>query len=503
MYLTFDVGTTSVKTVLYDKNGGILHKVIKEYKLESPKVDWYEVNPEEYWNAVMDGFSEILKVSGVDPSQIRTISGCSQGETVILLDSEDNPIRPAIVWIDNRAIDEVEELKKVVSREEFYLTTGLIEMEPTWSVFKLMWIKNHEPENFRLIDKIFLVEDYIVYRLTQRFVSSCSLLTSTGLIDIVKKRYWDRTVDYLGIRDKLPEMVPEGSIVGKLVPEIASRLGLTENTLVIKGSMDQATSAVGAGNIDPGIITETTGSALVVAITSEEPVMKKDVPLPLQPHVIEDRYLILPYAQTAGIVYKWFKDEFGGDLMGDSDRYDELNRLAESVKPGSDGLIVLPFLAGASYPENDPYAKGVFYGVTLKHTRGHFVRAIMESIAFMLKKILLNVEKSGIKVDEVHSMGGGAKSDFWLQIKADVCGFPFIRMKEEETSTLGAAIIAATRIGDFSSVEEAVRLMVKKDRVFYPRENLRGLYDDMFDSYNKIYYSLKPIFRKSAFPDNL
>jgi len=245
MYLTFDVGTTSVKTVLYDKTGKLRHKVIRDYRLDSPRVDWYELDPEMYWSSVMDGFREILRKSGVKPSEIRSISGCSQGETFILLDEKDRPLRPAIVWYDNRAREEVEELKRVIDTPEFYRITGLTEMETTWSVFKILWVKKNEPEVFGRIRKILLVEDYIVYRLTGKYITTTSINCSTGLVDIQKGVYWHRTVDYIGIGDVLPPIIEEGIIVERVKPEVAEELGMTRNVVVVKGAMDQITSAVG------------------------------------------------------------------------------------------------------------------------------------------------------------------------------------------------------------------------------------------------------------------
>jgi len=499
MYLTFDVGTTSVKTVLYDKTGKLRHKVIRDYRLDSPRVDWYELDPEMYWSSVMDGFREILRKSGVKPSEIRSISGCSQGETFILLDEKDRPLRPAIVWYDNRAREEVEELKRVIDTPEFYRITGLTEMETTWSVFKILWVKKNEPEVFGRIRKILLVEDYIVYRLTGKYITTTSINCSTGLVDIQKGVYWHRTVDYIGIGDVLPPIIEEGIIVERVKPEVAEELGMTRNVVVVKGAMDQITSAVGAGNIKPGIVTETTGSAMAVVVTVDELLFDRQVKLPYQPHVIPNKFTLLPYAQTSGIAYKWFKDNIVHSSSGSGENsgegYEELNRLAASIPAGSEGIVFLPFLAGAHFPENDTYAKGVFYGITLKHDRAHFSRAIMESIGYMLRKILDLVKDFGIQVEEIHSMGGAARSDLWLQIKSDICDCPIVRMEEEETSTLGTAIMAAVRVGDYESIEEAVKAMVKKGKRFEPNIENRDVYDQRYALYNELYDNLKGTFR--------
>ncbi|UCF99711.1 MAG: hypothetical protein JSV89_09260 [Spirochaetaceae bacterium] len=500
MYLTFDVGTTSVKAALFDTRGRLLSKSIQNYSLDTPQVDWYEVDPMVYWQAVMRGFRETITGSGVDPKRIRALCGCSQGETVVFLDKKDRSLRPAIVWIDNRAREETEELKARISSEEFYRSTGCVEIEPSWSALKIAWLKKHEAENFRNVDKIMPVEDYIVYTLTGRFLSTPTLMHSTGLFDIQAGTYWSKTVSPLQIEDKLPQIVEVGSIVGALKPSLADELGLSRETVVVKGAMDQTLSAVGAGNIHPGIVTETTGTALAIGVTADSVEAIHANSLAHQPHAVPGKYLILPYAQTSGVLYKWFRDVFAGAEVraaGDPEKaYEELNRLAATAPAGCDGLVLLPFFAGAYIPENDMYAKGVWYGITLKHDRGHFARSILESVGYMLRKILEMIQAANIEMEEVRSMGGAARSDLWLQIKADICGLPMVRMLEEETSVLGCAILSAVAVKDYGNIEEAVAAMVKTGKTFLPDSGHRDCYDHRFQLYRQLYETLKPVFRQ-------
>ena len=500
MYLTFDVGTTSVKTALYNRSGKILQKVIRSYTLDSPKVDWYEVDPEIYWQAVIEGLKEVILKSGVDPKGIKSICGCSQGETVILLDNRDQPIRPAMVWLDKRARKEVDELRSAIGEEEFFRVTGISEIDTTWSALKLLWLKKNEKDTYSRISKFFLIEDYIVYRLTGMFCSTASLLSSSALVDIYKKKYWDWMVDFLGIKGRLAPIVEEGSIVGRIKPEISSALGISREVAVVKGSMDQTMGVVGAGNIKPGIVTEITGSAMAVVTVVDKIEPSGKVPVPYQPHVIPDTYILLPFALTAGMVYKWFREQIlksgaeGTDEGGDD--YEKYNRLAAAIKPGSEGLVLLPYLAGASYPENDTYAKGVFYGVTLKHGRAHFVRAIMEAIGYMLKKILTVLVENGVEIKEIRSMGGGARSDTWLQIKSDICNYPIVKMLEEEAPSLGAAVISSVKMGDYATVEDAVKAMVRTGKRFLPNPDSQKAYAVGYELYCELYRSVKPLFQR-------
>jgi xylulokinase len=421
---------------------------------------------------------------------------------MIFLGADDKPVRPAIVWLDLRARSEAEELARLVPNSEVYKVTGLTEIDPTWSATKVLWVKSNQPDIFRRTARFLLAEDYITYRLTGRFCSTPNLLSSTLFLDVHRRAYWDTTVDFLGIRDRLPEIVESGSLAGTLTDTAARELGLVSGTLVVKGSMDQATSAIGAGNFLPGIVTETTGSVMAIGVTSLSAEPDPKVRLPFQPHVIPGSYLYLPYVQTAGSAYKWWRDRFcqeevraAGDLEA---AYEEMNRLSAAAPPGSEGVVFLPFLAGAGQPENDPDARGVFYGLTLKHGKGHCARAIQESIAFLLKKILSDFTRAGVSMKEVRSMGGGARSDLWLQIKADVVGLPIARMEEEETSTLGAAILAAVRCGDYPDIATAAAAMVRLGRRFEPEPANRIAYERAFDLYNDLYRALAPVYKRYA-----
>ncbi len=500
MYLTFDIGTTSVKVVLYAPDGRLIRKVIGNYSLATPAVNWYEADPGIYWGAVRDGTKEILASTRIDPKDIRAIAGCSQGETVVFLDAEGSPVRPAMVWLDLRARAESVELASLATRDELYLVTGQTDFDPTWSAAKVLWVKRHQPDVFRRTARLLLVEDYITWRLTGRACTTPSLLSSSLFLDVHSRRYWDRYVDYLGIAGRLPEIIESGALVGTVAPGAAEELGLDPGTIVVKGAMDQASSAVGAGNLLPGIVTETTGSVMAIGVTSTRVDPDPEVRLPYMPHVAAGSFLYLPYVQTAGSAYKWWRDRFCQEEVrraGDLEKaYDDINALAGSVPAGSEGVVFLPFLAGAGQPENDPDARGVFYGLTLTHGKAHCARAIMESIAYMLKKILADFVHSGTAMKEVRSMGGGARSDLWLQIKADATGLPLVRMEEEETATLGAAILAAVCCGDRPDITAAAAAMVRFGKRFEPEPRAALAYERSFRLYNELYDALVPVFRR-------
>jgi xylulokinase len=502
MYLTFDVGTTSVKAALFDRQGGLRAKSIQSYELATPHADWVEADPEVYWSAVLAGFRETLAASGVDPKEVRSISGSSQGETIVFLDARDRPVRPAMVWLDNRARAQTEALRSRIQAEEFYRATGCTDIEPTWSILKVLWVKEHEPEVLARTARILLLEDFIDYRLTGRSCSTPTLLHSTGFLDIQSRRYWAKTAGWAGIEGLLPEVVDSGSAAGRVRAELAGELGLPRDTVVVKGAMDQTMSNIGAGNLSPGIVTESTGTAMAIGVTADSVAGIRANRLPYQPHALRGKFLILPYAQTSAILYKWFRDQFGREEVrqaGDPEKaYEALNALAAGVPAGCDGLVLLPFFAGANAPENDLSARGVWYGLTLKHGKAHFARAIQEAVGFMLRGLLGLIRDADIPIQEVRCMGGAARSDLWLQIKADVCGLPMVRMQEEEAAALGCALLAAVALGDYADPGEAARAMVRLGRRFEPQAANRAVYGRQFELYRELYRALKPVFRKYA-----
>ena len=254
-------------------------------------------------------------------------------------------------------------------------------------------------------------------------------------------------------------------MVGTVSPEAASLLGLTTQIAVVLGGMDQSVGAIGAGNYKPGVVSETTGAALTVQATITDPLIDKSETVPVYAHSVPGAYLFCPVVPTAGMAFKWFRDSFFQDEIAKAqansvDAYDRLTLLARSVPAGSDGLIMLPHLMGAFSPEPNPLARGSFTGFTLTHTRGHFVRALLESVAFLLRRNLESIERTGLTIREIRSTGGGARSALWNQIKANVCNRPIVTLANEDTALLGDAILAGVASGIFQSIEEGCKSMV-------------------------------------------
>jgi len=492
---SIDLGTSTLKAAIFDTDGNIISAKSVEYPLSYPGKDIIENDLEKYWAAIVCLLKEALE--NIDrPENIIAMSLSSQGETMVPVDIDLKPLRPAIVWLDSRSAGQAEEISLSFDTDQLFGITGLPASDPSWPASRIKWIKENEPGIFDKTYKFLLLKDYIAYMFTGILFGESTVYCSTYYYDIKKLSYYEPMLDYLGIsEDRLPPIVYTGSVMGNISKEAAAATGLSVQTRFVSGAMDQVAGAVGAGNICQGGATETTGTAFAMIVTTDIPVIDKEGRLPCQLHAVKGKYCLMPYSNTGGMVLKWFKDTFAGDIkLSDNEIYNMLTAEASEVPPGSDGLIMLPHISGAFFPENNPKAKGVFSGISIGHGRGHFVRAILESIAFMLRKDNDIFSANNIKIENIISMGGGARSSLWNQIKADVTGIEVHIPKNTETALLGAAIIAGVGIGVYKDYEEAVKRAVMIEKVYRPVDANRDIYEKAYKKYNEIYGRLEKVF---------
>jgi xylulokinase len=498
--LSIDAGTTAFKTSLFDENGRLLGISTREYKLLTPTALAVELPAETFWNAFKFGIKDILKKTKVKPNDIRALGLSVQGETLLMIDKKGTPLRNAIIWLDNRAQKEAEVLSNEFDKNYYsYKITGQVKIVPTWPASKIFWISKHEKNIFDKVYKFLLLEDYLIYKMTGELVAEGSLLCSTVYWNITTKKYWDEMLDYLKIStDQLPEIKESGEPVGELKPEVAKELGLSRKTVVSTGVLDQAAGAIGVGNISPGVFSENTGAALAICATLDKPVFDKFGRMPIHYHGIPNTYMAHTFT-TGGMVLRWFRDNFYEEEIKIAksmkiDAYDLIGKEIEKIPPGSEGLILLPHLQGAMAPEANPKAKGVFYGFTLKHTKAHFARAIMEAIACIVKRNIDVLEELNIPVNEIRVLGGGARSNIWNQIKADITRKTILRTENEEAACLGAAILAGKAVGIYSSIKEATKNMVKIKKTFEPIKENIDVYKETYKKYVKLYDDLCSLF---------
>ena len=446
-FLGIDVGTTSLKAAVFDENGRRLGFRSVDYTLDTdPATGTIEFDAETYADICRHVIEELCGECGKPDA----LSIDSQGETLILADDNGTPLCPAVVWLDNRAAVEADEIRTAFSCRRVYEVTGQPEITAGWPASKLLWFRRHRPDIWAHVGKIFLLEDWLLYRLTGEFVTEPTIQSSTIYYDITRRAWWNEMLDFIGVRqDQLPRL-----------SRSMERVGEYDGIPVVAGALDQIAGTIGCGITDGTKISEMTGTIMAIcAMTDTIPPFDPASIVPCHIHAIEGKYCRILWSSTAGMALKWFRDHFSEGFS-----FDDLNKLANAVPPGCDGLTVLPYFTGSTMPRYDPDATASFTGVTLAHTRGHFARAIMESIAYLLRQDLEYI--GGDDIRQIRVTGGGASSALWVQMKADVTGKTLQTVCESETACLGTAIIAAVGTGAFPSVEEAAdRLVSPKDTV--------------------------------------
>lgn len=500
--LALDIGTTSVKAGLFDSEGTCLATALEEYQLITPSADRAELKVEDYWTASVKTLKKVLQKKHPNGNSVVGLTVSSQGETLITLDHYGKPVRNAIVWMDNRAVGQAEKLKNELGLE-VYDVTGIPDVVPTWPACKILWLKENEPDNFKRIAHFLLVQDFLIFCLTGKIITDGSISCTTMLFDIIHYDWWQKSLDLVGIsRHQLPLIQKAGSIAGKISPKIAEDLGVNPDLVVVCGGMDQCVGAIGAGNIDEGVVSETTGAALAMQVSIRNPMIDPTRVTPVYVHSVDGRYLFVPVCPTAGMAFKWFKDNFVVSEDGTAfdqkiDYYEIMNEMAKRVPAGCDGLVMLPHLMGAFSPESNPLAKGSFTGFTLHHTKAHFVRAIQEAVAFMLRQNIEAIRNAGISISEVRTSGGASRSQIWNQTKADVCRLPIVKLENEDTGLVGDAILGGVATGIFSSISEACAIMVHTSTRFEPEISVEE-YDKYYKRYLELDNSLRQYFQSNS-----
>lgn len=497
MILTADIGTTALKISLFDGADSLLASEAEEYHIQTSAQGRLEFAPHKYWEIFCRCTVRCCEKTGRPLSRIEKIVVTTQGETLFPVDESGHPLHPAVVWLDSRARDEANWISARVEAETFYLFTGIVDCDPTCPLCKLLWFKQHLPEIYEKTYRFFLLEDYFLFQLTGRFVTEKSLLSTTGYFDLQKDAIWTDILELCGLDPaKIPEPLDCGAEVGFVQESLCREMGFSPHAVVYAGAMDQVCAALGAGNIQPGILTENTGTALVLGTVCDRSALRSGPRLTVYRHAFAGGCLAMPICMTGGLFLKWFKDEFCAPeaeqarIQGVS-VYSLLDRAALQSPPLSKGLIAFPYLNGCLQPCHCPQAKGVFLGFGLEHTRGDFVRSILESVGYMLRENLeLLRQKTAAPIRQIRSCGGGGNSELWCQIKADILNLPLQVPAIHETTSRGAALLA-----QYPRIQDAPPPLPKTS--FYPRANEVSLYQQGYRQYQLCADTLYSLFQKS------
>lgn len=485
LYLTFDIGTTALKTALISDAGVALAVHTAEYTPSTPRPDWIEMPPHAYWNAAVTGAQTVLAKSRADGSSVAAIGFSSQGQTFVPLDRSGRPLYDAIVWVDNRA-QEIANAWEAdwLSKDEYRHISGYPWVPASLTLFKVAWLARFAPDAHKAW-RFLCLPDYLIYRMTGETVTDRVIALMNGFYDLRTGDWNPKLLDAAGITsDQLPTILEPGSIGGRLTAQAAEALGVPAGTPVCVGANDQLVGAIGAGNVHPGIVTETTGTALALVATTST--LIDDTTVCVGKHAVAGLSYVLSFTNTSAIVLKWFRD-----MCGPGEEYDDFLTGIASIPPGCDGLTILPhFAGGTGTPTYNSEARGAVVGLTLGHTRTHISRAIMESCACMLQECLEPVMEHGLSLDRVRSLGGAARSDAWLQMKADLLGIPVERPACSDAASVGAAALAATGVGQYSSIQEASDAWYRSLRTFEPNPEHHSVYQEVYSRYQELYRKL-------------
>ena len=484
LYIGIDLGTSAIKLLMMDEQGTIRKIVSREYPIYFPNPGWSEQNPEDWFDASMDGLKELVEWSGDE--QIGGISFGGQMHGLVILDEEDRVIRPAILWNDGRTGEETDYLNQVIGKETLSACTANIAFAG-FTAPKLLWVKKNEPDNFKRISKIMLPKDYLAYRLTGVHTTDPSDASGMLLFD-VKNRCWsDDMLRICGIRkEQMPKVMESYEIIGTLKSEIREKLGITYSVKVAAGAGDNAAAAVGTGTVGEGKCNLSLGTSGTIFISSRTFQVDSHNALHAFAHA-DGYYHLMGCMLSAASCNKWWMD----GILETKEYQKEQDKIK---KLGENQVYFLPYLMGERSPHNDPAARGTFIGMTMDTTREEMTQAVLEGVAFALRDSLEVARSLGVKVTSSKICGGGAKSSLWKQMMANILNVRLDIVACEEGPSYGGAILAAVGCGEYASVEEASEKIVKVIDTVEPEECLIKKYEEKYQKFRQIYPKVKELF---------
>lgn len=491
-----DIGTSATKTVLFDASCNVIASASREYPLYQPQNGWAEQDPADWYEATIGTIQEVLQKSGVRGEEVRSIGLSGQMHGLVMLDAQDEVIRPSIIWCDQRTAVECAEITEKVGADRLIEITA----NPALTGFtaaKILWVRKHEPENYARCRHILLPKDYIRFKLTGVYATEVSDASGMQLLDIPKRQWSEEVLEKLAIHpDLLAKVYESPEITGSITPEIAAKIGLSTSTVVVGGAGDNAAAAIGTGIVKDGRAFTTIGTSGVVYAHSSQVKIDPKGRVHTFCCAVPGCWHVMGVTQAAGLSLKWFRDNFCGDYkeraaLQKADPYDLMNKAVEKVPVGSNRLLYLPYLMGERTPHLNPECRGVFFGLSAMHTKEDLMRAVMEGVAYSLKDCNDILLEMGIEVNEMMACGGGGKSAVWRQMLADMYGCEVKTVAAEEGPALGAAILAGVGAGIFSSVEEACDRFVHTQAYCQPISQNQKYYKKGQTLYQSIYRSLK------------
>ena len=495
--LAHDLGTTGNKATLFDAAGTTVATAFEAYETAYPQPNWAEQDPADWQRAVFQCTRRLLAQSSVQSGAVAAVSFSGQMQGALIVDREGTPLRPAIIWADQRATPQADLIRQACGEEQIYRLTGH-RVSPAYTAAKVLWIRDNQPDIYRQTYKVLQAKDYAVFLLTGVFATDYSDASSTQVFDL-EGRHWARDVlDALGLApDLFPDAHPSSTVIGGVTAEAAAAAGLLAGTPVVIGGGDGACATVGAGSVEEGDAYTYIGSSAWIALTSRRPIFDPQQRTFTFCHLDPDLYFPVGTMQAAGGAYGWLEHLWRGE--GDEGPlFREMDALAATVPAGASGILFLPYLLGERSPYWNPLARAAFVGLAMPHGRAELSRAVLEGVALNLRIILDALRAQGVQVEAMRLIGGGAKSPVWRQILADVFGLPILRPAlPAEATALGAAIAGGVGVGLFPDFSVARRL-IPAEEAERPDPAHNQCYTALYTLFQQTYSALEPIFERLA-----
>ncbi|MBI5032907.1 MAG: xylulokinase [Chloroflexi bacterium] len=500
--LGIDVSTTATKALLIDEQGSVIAVASTEYPYETPHPMWSEQDAALFWNGTVQSIRGVIEKSRVDPKDIAAVGLTGQMHGLTLLDAHGETLRPCILWNDQRTQKQCDEITARVGAQRVLELTG----NPVLTGFtapKILWVRENEPDIYRRVAHILLPKDYARYKLTGEFLSDVSDSSGTSLFDVGKRAWSDEMLRALDVpREWLPQVTESPVVSAKISPDASRATGLIEGTPVVGGGGDQAAGAVGTGIVRAGIISATLGTSGVVFAQSDVYRVEPQGRLHAFCHAVPGKWHLMGVMLSAAGSFRWYRDALGAHekeiaKQTAQDAYDLLTREAATVSAGCEGLLFLPYLTGERTPYPDPNARGSFIGLTVRHTKAHLTRAVLEGVSYGLRDSLELMRALGITTTQVRASGGGARSALWRQILADVFDAEIATVNITEGAAYGAALLAGVGAGIYRDVESACDTAIKITSHTSPSKD-KNVYAAYYPRYRALYPALKSEFEALA-----
>lgn len=500
--LGIDVGTTGSKALLVDAEGAVSASATTEYPMLTPQPLWAEQNPADWWSASVTSIRQVLETSRAKPNQVAGLGLTGQMHGLVLLDRQGEVLRPCIMWNDQRTAAQCASITQRVGAQTVLQLTGN-PILPGFTAPKIAWVREHEPEVYARAAKVLLPKDYARYRLTGGFFSEVSDASGTSIFDVGRRQWSDDMLQALDLPPEwLPEVTESPVVSARISREAARATGLLEGTPVVGGGGDQAAQAVGTGIISEGVVSATLGTSGVVFAASDTYRVEPEGKLHAFCHAVPGMWHLMGVMLSAAGSFRWYRDALGdlermrAEETG-RDAYDLLTEAAAEVAPGCEGLLFLPYLTGERTPYPDPNARGVFFGLTLRHGKAHLTRAVLEGVTYGLRDSLELMRALGLSIEQVRASGGGARSPLWRQMLADVFETQIVTVNVTEGAAYGAALLAGVGAGVYGGVAQACHRAVQVTGRTVPGPGAPA-YADYYPRYRALYPALAPEFEAMA-----